>query len=218
MSVVDQNHGSDFLLVLGHALNPDGTPKPELVTRLETALDASELRPTAKLIVSGGCQSDGLSEAEVMKNWLERNGVAGSRILMEPDSRDTVENIIMSTTLLTQLKAQSVCLITGTDHMDRALCLLLSHLRIINEKMDVSHLMPTSNDAKRTSKESLIRERLLLFKDLGRVFGMWQNRDWNQPSQSTLMPSLKTDATHSARNPSGIGATFSACACNHPIS
>jgi uncharacterized SAM-binding protein YcdF (DUF218 family) len=171
MSITEQNQDSDFLLVLGHVLNADGTPKRELVARLETALYASEIYPAAKCIVSGGGEAAGFKEAEVMKHWLEEKGVASSRILMELDSRDTVENITMSTTLLIQVKARSVCLITGEYHIDRALYLLLSHLKFINKSMDVSHLVSTTNDTERVSKENLIRERFLLFKDSGRILG-----------------------------------------------
>ena len=204
ISSSEQNHNSNFLLVLGHALNADGTPKRELVARLETALYASEIYPAAKLIVSGGGEASGLKEAEVMKHWLEEKGVAGGRILMELDSRDTVENITMSTTLLTQMKARAVCLITGAYHIDRALCLLLSHLKFINKNMDVSHLVSTTNDTEQASKENLIRERFLLFKDLGRIFGIWKNRDWKQSFESTLTPPLKIDDSHSTHKVSRV--------------
>ena len=196
VSIIEQNQNSDFLLVLGHVLNADGTPKRELVARLETALSASEIYPAAKFIVSGGGEAAGFKEAEVMKLWLEENGVASGRILMELNSRDTVENIILSTRLLTQMKARSVCLITGVYHMDRALYLLASHLKLINKNMDVSYLVSTTNDTDRTSKENLIRERFLLFKDLGRIFEIWQNQDRKQSSESTLTPPLKMDASH----------------------
>jgi vancomycin permeability regulator SanA len=179
-SILERNHDSDFFLVLGHALNTDGTPKRELVGRLEMALYASENHPSAKLVVSGGGQVVKFKEAKVMKQWLEEKGVSGDRILMELNSRDTVENITMSTTLLTQQKARSVCLITGTQHIERALYLLLSHLELTNKKMDVSHLVSTTPDTDRTSKGNFRRERFLLFKDLGRIFGIWQNRDWKQ--------------------------------------
>jgi len=194
ISPLEQNQDIDFFVVLGHVLNTDGTPKRELVARLETALYASEIRPTAKIVVSGGGEAAGLKEAEVMKHWLEEKGVSSDRILMESNSRDTVENITMSTTLLTQAKARSVCLITGAQHIKRALYLLLSHLNFTNKKMDVSHLVSTANDTEQTSKESLMRERFLLFKDLGRIFGVWQNRDWKQSPESTLSPPLRMDA------------------------
>lgn len=171
MSIIEQNQNNDFLLVLGHVLNADGTPKRELVARLEMALSASEIHPAAKIMVSGGGKTAGFKEAEVMKRWLEEKGVASGRILMELDSQDTVENIALSTKLMTQLKARSVCLITDAYHMDRALCLLVSHLKFTNKIMDASHLVSTLHDSERTSKENLIRERFLLFRDLDRISG-----------------------------------------------
>lgn len=196
MSITEQIQNSDFLLVLGHVLNADGTPKRELVARLEMAFSASEIHPAAKLVVSGGGKTAGFNEAEVMKRWLEQKGVASSRILMELDSQDTVENIILSTSLLNQLQAQSVCLITGAHHMDRALCLLISHLKFIRTNMRVFHLISSIHEADRTSKENRMRERFLLIKDLGRIYGIWQNRDWVTSVEGAFAPLLKMDACH----------------------
>lgn len=172
ISTSESYDDSDFFLVLGHALNTDGTPKRELVARLEMALYASENHPSAKFVVSGGGQVAGFREAEVMKHWLEEKSVSGDRILMELNSHDTVENITMSTTLLAQEKARSVCLITGSQHIERALYLLLSHLSFTNEKIRVSHLSSITTVTDRISQENLTRERFLLFKDLGRILGI----------------------------------------------
>lgn len=218
MPSIEHHQDSGFLLVLGHVLNADGTPKRELVARLETALSASKIYPAAKLVVSGGGEIEGFKEAEVMKRWLEDKGVASGRIVMELDSRDTVENITMSTTLLTQVEARSVCLITGAYHIDRALYLLLTHLKLNNKSMNVSHLVSTTNDTEQISKENLTQERFLLFKDLGRIVGLWQNRDGKRWFESTHTPTLEMDARPSMHNASSIGATLSACVGPNRIS
>jgi uncharacterized SAM-binding protein YcdF (DUF218 family) len=175
----------DVFLVLGHALNADATPKPELVARLEMALRVSKSHPAAKLVVSGGGQAMGVKEAEMMKRWLTARGVAEERVLVEFRSRDTVENITMSTALLAQKDVKKLCLITGSQHIKRATHLLSLHLANIDTKINASYLASVAPGKDHASREELAKERFLLFKDLGRILGVWQYRGWRpQPMPS----------------------------------
>lgn len=175
----------DVFLILGHALNADATPKPELVARLKMALRVSRSHPTAKLVVSGGGQAMGIKEAEMMKRWLTARGVAEERVLVEFRSRDTVENITMSTAMLAQEDVKKLCLITGSQHIRRATHLLSLHLANIDAKINASYLASVAPGKDCASREELATERFLLFKDLGRILGVWQYRDWRpQPTPS----------------------------------
>lgn len=171
---------SDYFLVLGHQLNPDATPSPELIKRLEGALWASEKNPDARVVVSGGAQASGVSESEVMKRWLIDRGVGAKRILQESQSLDTVENIRMSTRLLTQQNARDVCLITGEEAARRGACLLSSHLQHIDSTIKATHLTPPALKATCACTDMATIEKFLLFKDLGRIFGLWTYRKWSR--------------------------------------
>ena len=171
---------SDYFLVLGHQLKPDATPSPELITRLEGALWASEKNPDARVVVSGGAQARGICESEVMKRWLVDKGVDAGRILQESQSLDTVENISLSTRLLMQHNAKEVCLITGDKSAGRSACLLSSHLQHIDSAIKATCLGNPSARPARACADMAANEKYLLFKDLGRIFGLWTYRTWSR--------------------------------------
>ena len=166
----------DYFLVLGNALNTDATPTPELTARLEGALWASEKNPAARLLVSGGAQVRGIKECEVMNRWLIDRGVCPRRILQESQSLDTVENIRMSTRLLTQQNARNVCLISGSEAARRGAFLLSSHLQHIESAIEAVHLMPLNSKINHVCADMPTVEKFLLFKDMGRIFGLWTYR------------------------------------------
>ena len=166
----------DYFLVLGNALNTDATPTPELKARLEGALWASEKNPAARLLVSGGAQVRGIKECEVMSRWLIDRGVCPKRILQESQSLDTVENIRMSTRLLTQQNARNVCLISGSEAARRGAFLLSSHLQHIESTIKAVHLMPLTSKVNHVCADMPTVEKFLLFKDMGRIFGLWTYR------------------------------------------
>lgn len=176
----------DIFIILGHVLNADTTPKPELVARLEMALLASKRHVNARLIVSGGGQTAGAEEATVMKQWLVNRGVSEKRVLTECRSRDTVENITFSVAMLDQ-NVRTVCLISGFQHIERAASLLSSCLSQINAKIHAFHLVSTTRVGRDClSSEDLAEERFLLFKDLGRILGIWRYREWRMPPGNRL--------------------------------
>ena len=165
--------GIDYFLVLGNALKTDATPTPELTARLEGALWASEKNPAARLLVSGGAQVRDIKECEVMSRWLIDRGVCPRRVLQERRSLDTVENIRMSTRLLTQQNARNVCLISGGEAARRGAVLLSSHLQHIESAIKAVYLMPLTPEAKHIFADMPAVEKFLLFKDMGRIFGLW---------------------------------------------
>ena len=179
----------DCFLVLGHVLNADGTPRQELVVRLEMALVASQNNPEATLVVSGGGRIDGVTEAELMKRWLTERGVSGDKILVESASRDTVENIVLSTPILVRECAKTVGLITGVHHMLRAACLFSLHLVGTQANIRVSYWPSVAPDVNRVPPEDLARERFLLFKDLGRMLDRVPSQKGTPRSETA--PSLR---------------------------
>ena len=94
------------IVVLGFQLNPDGSMKDELVSRLNVALNSAKKYPNAYLVCTGGgtaSENAEASEAGEMAKWLAANGVEKSRIIIEDSSITTAQNAIFTYDILTSL-------------------------------------------------------------------------------------------------------------------
>lgn len=84
---------ADVVFVLGGGINGD-QPTQTLRNRLSTALDVMQDNPDCTVIVCGGQGADEeYPEALVMYNWMVEQGADPDRILQEPESHNTIENI-----------------------------------------------------------------------------------------------------------------------------
>ena len=109
----------DYIIVLGAMVKEDG-PSSILAARLNCALRYLEENPDTIVIVSGGQGKDEpFSEAEGMRQYLVEHGVDEARILMEPDSFNTVQNIQNSMKLI-EKENPSVGIVTSNFHVFRA--------------------------------------------------------------------------------------------------
>ncbi len=89
----DKEAQRDYLIVLGAAVNGND-PSLTLIRRLQGALDYLETYPESVAIVSGGMgPGENITEAQAMFDWLCRQGVDSSRIIMEPQATSTEENL-----------------------------------------------------------------------------------------------------------------------------
>ena len=109
---------ADAIVVLGCALQ-GGTPSPALVRRVEcgVALHARGVAPL--LLLSGGGRST-RPEAVAMAALAAAAGVTAERLLVEPDSRDTIGNAFNSAALLRARGLDSVVLVSDAYHLPRA--------------------------------------------------------------------------------------------------
>lgn len=109
----------DYIIVLGALVYEDG-PSSILRARLNAAIEYMNDSPDTKCIVSGG-QGDNepFSEAEGMKRYLVSNGIKESRIIMEDQSVNTVQNIVNSKKLIESEDAK-VGIVTSNFHVYRA--------------------------------------------------------------------------------------------------
>ncbi len=90
----------DVVVVFGAAVRSDA-PTPTLSLRIRKAYECLNLYPDAMAVVSGGLGTgERRSEAEIMAEELRRLGIAESRIILEPRSRDTRENVAYSLALI----------------------------------------------------------------------------------------------------------------------
>lgn len=115
-------------VVMGFALNSNGSMKDELIDRLNIALDAANKYPNAYILCTGGGTASGnrnATEAGKMAEWLKNNGVAEQRIIVEDKAQDTVDNAVNSYRKLANgyANVNSVVLISSDYHVPIS-CLL----------------------------------------------------------------------------------------------
>ena len=98
----------DYLMILGCAIQKDGTPTPILRGRVQRAFDFEreqyeKVGKHAVFVPSGGQGSDEvISEAESMKRCLMEMGVPEDRILKEDHSVNTYQNMAFSKKVIEQ--------------------------------------------------------------------------------------------------------------------
>lgn len=129
------------ILVMGFGLNKDGSMKPELLGRLETALISARKYPKAYVACTGGETSNvrGISEAGRMRDWLVANGVAESRIITERNSLSTTENVQNTYPLLREKYPgiSSVAIVTSDYHIQRS-CMMFQAMASLASARDGS--------------------------------------------------------------------------------
>lgn len=113
---------ADYALLLGSALE-DGEAPPELYRRMELALRWLQRTEEIPLVVSGGdVKGCGITEAEVMYDWLAANGADMTRVYMETEASDTKENIRFASILMKcqEREFDTVLILTADYHQTRA--------------------------------------------------------------------------------------------------
>lgn len=113
------NQNLDYLIVLGAQVRKDG-PSVVLRYRLDAAIHYLNENLETVCIVSGGQGvNEPFSEAKGMADYLIENGIDENRILLEEESRNTVQNIENSKTLMKE-SYDGVGIVTNNFHVFRA--------------------------------------------------------------------------------------------------
>lgn len=109
----------DYVIVLGAGMRGT-TPTRPLLLRIQRAYDYMMDNPDTMLIASGGQgANEDISEAECIRSTLVEMGLDESRILLEDQSRDTIENIRNSYELIED-KNSEVGIVTNGFHIWRS--------------------------------------------------------------------------------------------------
>lgn len=112
----------DYLIVLGAAVYGK-TPSVSLENRLKSAYAYLTEYPESKAVLSGGQGSgEDISEAECMFRWLRAKGIGRDRLLLEPESKDTYENLSNAKAVIEKDGGDisSVAVVSNTYHLCRA--------------------------------------------------------------------------------------------------
>jgi uncharacterized SAM-binding protein YcdF (DUF218 family) len=119
--------GTEIAVVLGSGLNQDGTPTAATIKRAEAAAELAISRPGMTIILSG-CRAandlgtHGKTEAGAMEKILVGHGIAKERIILEPDSQDTLGNaVFVVARFLHGKRPRPLFIVTSPFHAPRSL-------------------------------------------------------------------------------------------------
>lgn len=79
-----------------------------------------------KILLSGGALHGRVSEAQGMAQVLKNRGIPETALLLENESRNTYENVMLSMPILKQLGQPKVLVVTSALHMPRAMAVFNS--------------------------------------------------------------------------------------------
>ena len=112
----------DCIIVLGARVWPDGRMSNTLIYRCVRALEIMRMYPECCLIASGGRGSDEpVREAEAMRTYFMRADIPEDRIIMEDQSRSTLENLRFSKKIMEAMGMETAMIVTSDYHAERAL-------------------------------------------------------------------------------------------------
>jgi uncharacterized SAM-binding protein YcdF (DUF218 family) len=116
----DGRRNADCILVLGRALRHD-QPTAVFRARLERAARLYREGLAPRVIVAGGLTGDATrTEAEAGREVLVAAGVPSAAILLEDQSRHTLENLFHARQTLRELRLRTVLLVSDRLHIARA--------------------------------------------------------------------------------------------------
>lgn len=118
----DQAAEADAIIVLGAAAY-DAKPSPVFQERIRHGLDLYEAGYAPLLIFTGGYGGSGarFSESQVARRYALKQGVPAKAILIETQSRNTVQNLVEAKRLMDQRGLHRVIIVSDPLHMARAL-------------------------------------------------------------------------------------------------
>ena len=113
-----QKANSNYAIVLGAGVD-NGKPSKVLTQRIQATKEFLDTYPQTIAILSGGKVEDAnLSEAECIKNELIKFGINEDRLILEDQSKNTVENFKHAKELLNGVL--EVTIITSDTHLYRS--------------------------------------------------------------------------------------------------
>lgn len=132
----DEARSVDAIVILG-AAQYDGRPSPQLVARLDHAIELWHDGRSRLLIVTGGKQqADRFTEAEAAAKYLQDSGVPIEAIALENSGRTTRESLLGVRQILIAQGMHSLLIVTDPYHALRA--------RLIAQDLDIqTYVSPT---------------------------------------------------------------------------
>lgn len=120
---------SPAIVIFGAAVRADGRPSPALARRIGYGLEAATDIDHAPILCSGAVGKAGPSEASVMAAALKARGVPPERIVLDEESRDTLQSVIAAARFL-KARGLSRCIVCSDRYHIPRIRLLLAALGV----------------------------------------------------------------------------------------
>ncbi len=118
-----QGTQSNFVIVLGCGIFPDGSLTLALKNRLDAAYAYMQRYPNTVCVVSGGQGSnEPMPEGQAMAEYLIAKGINDGRVLREETATSTRENLLLSYDIIDEVypeKDKTVAIVSSEFHMFR---------------------------------------------------------------------------------------------------
>ena len=115
----------DAVIVLGAQVKPDGEPSVQLGLRLDRAVEVYERKQVPVVVCGAKGKDEPEAEAYTMKRYLEDKGIPGEKIMTDPDSFNTEQNLQNAKKLLDAYpeEIRKVIIVSSDYHVPRAMAL-----------------------------------------------------------------------------------------------
>lgn len=117
--LTDKNIQADIAVVLGNKVNEDGTLSKRLEKRMECGLSLYRSGRVKKIVVSGGLGKEGFYEGDKMKDYLIKNKVPDSIIVVDNFGNNTFATVNNTLKLKDSLKFNSIIVVSQYFHLTR---------------------------------------------------------------------------------------------------
>jgi uncharacterized SAM-binding protein YcdF (DUF218 family) len=119
------------IVIFGAAVRDGGRPSPALARRIAYGLLAAH-GSEAPVVCSGAAGRYGPSEAFVMAQALKADGVAAARLVLDEESRDTLQSVIFAARFLRR-RGLARCIVCSDGYHLPRIRLLLAALGVAAE-------------------------------------------------------------------------------------
>ncbi|MGA7829621.1 MAG: YdcF family protein [Terracidiphilus sp.] len=110
----------DAIIVLGYPADSDGNPTPVQLARVTEGVHEYERGVAPRLILTGGAAHNQFTEARVMARTAEAQGIPAEAIVVEPESKDTMQNGCNAARIMRAHGWRSAEVVSSSYHLPRA--------------------------------------------------------------------------------------------------
>src|ERR1700761_3088963 len=107
----------DVILVLGNPAKEDGSIAPVARSRVVEAIRLYRAGVAPRLLLTGGAVQNNFVEAQVMRQFAESQGVPASALLVEGQSRNTIQTVYYSYKIIQAHDWASALVVTSPTHV-----------------------------------------------------------------------------------------------------
>jgi len=110
----------DAIIVLGTPADDDGNPTPRGLARVTEGVHEYERGVAPRIIFTGRPTANRFVEARVMAHAAEAQGVPESAVFVDPEAKDTIQNVCYSERIMEQHGWRSAEVVSNGWHLERA--------------------------------------------------------------------------------------------------